>query len=329
LCCQAEANWIEWIIKIRLHIISLLISTATLLWIGFLSAGPEVETEGGTAVFRFETEMGVLYKIETSTDLENWQAHRILQGDGSTVEYSESQIGSKYFRAASLSPGSSLTGDVLQTSEGDVLIHPVDHASFVMQWNGKTIYNYPVGGGTVYTEIPKADLVLIGHSHSDHFSSSTLVSILSASGQVVVPQDVFDRLSTALQARATVLDNGESASIQGLSIGAVPAYNTYHPEGRDNGYVVTIGGKRIYMSGDTGDIAEMRALTNIDVAFLAMNLPYTMNINDAADAVREFRPKVVYPYHFRNQSGTFADLTGFTALVGADLGVEVRMRDWY
>ncbi len=116
----------------------------------------------------------------------------------------------------------------------------------------------------------------------------------------------------------------------GIPIEATPAYNLdpnrqqFHPKGRGNGYLLTLGGKRIYLSGDTEDTPEMRALKNIDVAFLCMNLPYTMDVQHAAAAVREFRPKVVYPYHCRG-----SDLEKFKTLVGSDAGVEVRIRDWY
>ena len=109
----------------------------------------------------------------------------------------------------------------------------------------------------------------------------------------------------------------------------MPAYNSNHPLGTGNGYVLTIGGKRIYMSGDTGDITEMRLLPNIDVAFVCMNVPFTMNITNAASAVRDFRPKVIYPYHYKNQDGTFADLNEFKRRVAQDLGIEVRLRKWY
>jgi len=104
----------------------------------------------------------------------------------------------------------------------------------------------------------------------------------------------------------------------------VPAYNSNHPKGRGNGYVLTIGGKRIYMSGDTGDIPETRALQDIDVSFVCMNLPFTMSVDQASDVVRAFRPKVVYPYHYSQ-----SNVNSFKQKVGTDLGVEVRLRKWY
>jgi L-ascorbate metabolism protein UlaG (beta-lactamase superfamily) len=157
-----------------------------------------------------------------------------------------------------------------------------------------------------------------------------LNSIGAADAQIVAPQAVFQQLSSGLRAKTKVLANGETADLLGISIEAVPMYNTtqgrlsYHTKGRGNGYVLTMGGKRLYVSGDTEDVPEMRALRNIDAAFLCMNLPFTMTVDQAASAVREFQPAVVYPYH---SSGS--NLTKFKQLVGSDLGVDVRLRKWY
>jgi len=123
--------------------------------------------------------------------------------------------------------------------------------------------------------------------------------------------------------------NGDKAEVQGITVEAIPMYNitpgrTGHTKGRGNGYVLTIDGKRIYVAGDTEDIPEMRALQNIDMAFVCMNLPFTMDINQAASAVREFRPKVVYPYHYSS-----SDVNRFKQLIGKDVSVEVRLRKWY
>ena len=120
----------------------------------------------------------------------------------------------------------------------------------------------------------------------------------------------------------------------GIGIEAVPAYNStsgkekFHPKGRDNGYVLTIGGKKVYVAGDTEDTPEMRALAGIDITFLPMNLPYTMSVEQAAEAIRQFKPKIVYPYHYRSQDGTKADFEQLRKLVG-DGGVEIRVREWY
>jgi L-ascorbate metabolism protein UlaG (beta-lactamase superfamily) len=133
-----------------------------------------------------------------------------------------------------------------------------------------------------------------------------------------------------LRKQTTVLANGETKSLHEIKIEAVPMYNLtqerlkFHDKGRGNGYVLRLGGKRVYISGDTEDIPEMRALKNIDVAFVCMNLPYTMDVTQAASAVREFRPRIVYPYHYRG-----SDVEKFKSLVGNDRDVEVRLRDWY
>jgi L-ascorbate metabolism protein UlaG (beta-lactamase superfamily) len=125
------------------------------------------------------------------------------------------------------------------------------------------------------------------------------------------------------------LANGGSTNYLGMTIDAIPAYNftaSYHPPGVGNGYVLTIAGKRLYMAGDTEDVPEMRALRNIDAAFLPMNLPFTMTVTNAASAVREFRPAVVYPYHYQGSGSTPGDINVFKRLVGQDLGIEVRLR---
>jgi len=146
---------------------------------------------------------------------------------------------------------------------------------------------------------------------------------------MVVPQAVFNSLPAALRGKAVVLVNGASTTVAGLTIEAVPAYNANHPKGVGNAYVLTLGGRRFFISGDTGDAAEIRALTGIDAAFFCMNVPFTMTVEQAAATVRAMRPAVVYPYHFRNQDGTFANLVSFRQLVGSDLGIEVRSRAWY
>ncbi len=191
------------------------------------------------------------------------------------------------------------------------------------------IYNDPVGAASLYEAFPKADLILVSHSHGDHYSNSTLEAVRGPSARIIAPQVVFNSMTAALKTVTTVLANGASTTVMGVTVDAVPAYNNNHPQGQGNGYVVTIGGKRIYMSGDTGNTPEMRALPNIDVAFLCMNVPFTMSVAQASNAVRSFRPRVVYPYHYRNQDSSFADLNAFKQQVGTDLGIEVRQRVWY
>jgi len=232
-----------------------------------------------------------------------------------------------------------LSGDLVAADNGALVIHPVSHATFVMQWNGKTVYVDPVGGSKLFADLPKPDLVLVTHMHFDHFDPATLEAILPAKGNitVVAPKTVAEKIPEALRGKITVKvpANGEKTEAAGVEIQAVPAYNTsqgkekFHPKGRDNGYVLTMGGKKVYIAGDTEDTPEMRALKGIDVAFLPMNLPYTMSVEKAAEAIRQLKPKVVYPYHFRSGDGTKADFERLRKLVGEDSGIEIRVRDWY
>ncbi|MBI2928943.1 MAG: MBL fold metallo-hydrolase [Verrucomicrobia bacterium] len=271
------------------------------------------------------------YRVETSVDLVRWTSLLTLLSTGSDrhTDSAAPYLDSRFYRALEVSGPDILTGDHLATDDGEVIIHPLNHASFIMRWQGKTIYNDPVSAAGPFTSLPKADLILVSHSHGDHFDGATLNAIRGLNAVIIAPQAVFTSLSATLKALTIVMTNGATTSVLGLTTDAVPAYNSNHPKGTGNGYVLTIGGKRIYMSGDTGNIAEMRALQNIDLAFVCMNVPYTMAVTDAATAVRAFRPKVVYPYHFRNQDGSLANLATFKRLVGTDLFVEVRTRKWY
>ena len=271
---------------------------------------------------------GIHYRIEAATNLPQWNGLATLQSTG-VNNYADSAapyLGQRFYRAANLGGTAPLTGDHLATANGDLVIHPVDHASFVMSWNGTTIYNDPVGASTRYTGLARANLILISHGHQDHFSPTTLNSVTGATCVIIAPRAVTNSMSAALRALTIVLTNGGSATVGGILIDAIPAYNTNnanHPLGTGNGYVLTLGGKRIYMAGDTEDVPEMRALQNIDVAFVPMN-SFTMSVASAASAVREFRPKIVYPYHYST-----SDVNLFKSLVGTDLGIEVRLRKWY
>src|SRR6266568_3879374 len=223
-----------------------------------------------------------------------------------------------------------IEGDHVATSDGDLVIHPINHATFVMSWKDRVIYVDPVGSGKRFDGLPKPDLILVTDIHGDHLSPETLEAVADAETTIVAPSAVAEKLPEKLRKQTTELPNGETKSVAGISIEAVPMYNLtadrlkYHNKGRGNGYVVNLGGKRVYIRGDTEDIPEMRALKNIDVAFVCMNLPYTMTVDQAASAVREFKPKIVYPYHYRG-----SDVEKFKKLVGEGSGVEVRLRDWY
>ncbi|MBV8880400.1 MAG: MBL fold metallo-hydrolase [Planctomycetaceae bacterium] len=222
--------------------------------------------------------------------------------------------------------------DTLKTDKGDLTVIPVQHATFVMKWGGKTIFVDPTGGADAFKDHGAADLILITDIHGDHFDPKTLGAVRAAPTMVVVPAAVAEKMG-ADKSGVTVLANGEKATFGDVLIDAVPMYNltperkNNHTKGRGNGYVLTMGGKRIYISGDTEDIPEMRSLKNIDAAFVCMNLPYTMDVEHAADAVLAFKPKVVYPYHYRGKE--MSDVEKFKSLVAKDKSIEVRLLKWY
>lgn len=225
--------------------------------------------------------------------------------------------------------------DKIETSKGPLTIQPLNHATFALTWQGKTIYADPNGGAKTFQGIAAPDLILITDIHGDHFNPETLKAINTSNATLIVPQAVADKLAEDLKSKAVVLGNGQTKSQMNISITAVPMYNlpespdSRHPKGRGNGYVLTFANKKVYLSGDTSGIPEMRALKDIDVAFVCMNLPYTMDINEASQAVLDFKPKVVYPYHYRGQGG-LADTEAFRKLVNdKDKNIEVRLRNWY
>jgi L-ascorbate metabolism protein UlaG (beta-lactamase superfamily) len=276
---------------------------------------------------------GLLYRIEVSTGLSAWDSLITLPASTATsLQHTDSAapyFSERYYRAQQLDGTNILAGDHLVTTNGDVVIRPLNHATFVMSWNGKMVYNDVVAAAGPFTGLPKADLILVSHSHGDHFSAATIDAVRGSNAVIIVPQTLMNSLTAAQRNLAIGLANGDATNVLGIDIEAVPAYNSNHPLGAGNGYVLTIGGKRLYMSGDTGNIPEMRALPNIDVAFLCMNIPFTMTVNDATNAVRAFRPKVVYPYHYRDQSGASTNAAFFKRQLGTDLGIEVRLRKWY
>ena len=298
----------------------------------FASTSPVLQKlANGDVRIQHSTQAGLYYRIEFSNELQSWSPMVTLLSPG-LLQHTDTAAGyfpKRFYRVGELTGTNLFTGDHLVTDSGDVVIHPINHASFVMSWNGKMIYSDPVGGATPYQNLQKADLILVTHGHGDHFSASTIDAVRAVGARIIAPQAVFNSMSTAQRNLTTVLANGANADAIGLNVAAVPAYNANHPQGVGNGYVLTIGGRRVFVSGDTGDVTEIRTLTNIDVAFLCMNVPFTMNITQAASTIRQMKPKVVYPYHYRNQDGSYADLNGFRQQVGTDLGIEVRVRAWY
>lgn len=216
--------------------------------------------------------------------------------------------------------------DTFQTKSGPLKLTVIRHASLMLEAGGQVVHVDPWSQGN-YDGLPQADLILLTDVHGDHLDPKALAKVKKASTVIIAPAAVAETVK-----EAAVLHNGESKTVGNWKIEAVPMYNEkrgpapgklFHDKGRGNGYIVTYGGMRFYISGDTESTPEMRALKNIDVAFLCMNLPYTMPPEEAAAAAKAFHPKVVYPYHYRG-----SDVKAFeSALAGS--GIEVRLRDWY
>src|ERR1700677_666147 len=227
-----------------------------------------------------------------------------------------------------------ISPDTIALSKGTLIVQPINHASLVLTAAGKTIYVDPVGGAAKYQGLADPDIILVTDIHGDHFDPPTLQAIRKPGTVLVVPQAVADKLPDADKSGVVILANGDKKELSGIGVAAIPMYNLpadaanpMHPKGRGNGYVLTVGGKKVYLSGDTQGIPEMRALTGIDIAFVCMNLPYTMGINEAADAVLAFKPHIVYPYHYRGQGG-LSDVAAFKAKVEAgNKNIEVRLRN--
>ncbi len=211
--------------------------------------------------------------------------------------------------------------DAFPLPDGSLKITFLGHGTLMLDYNGWIIHVDPVSAEADYARLPPADLVLVTHEHGDHLDP-TAVARITRPGTVVVANPA----SAARLNGALVLRPGETRTVGSVTIEAVPAYNTspgrdrFHPKGRDNGYLLAIAGKRIYIAGDTEDTVEMKALKNVDIAFLPMNQPYTMTPEQVAKAARAFKPKVLYPYHTGD-----TDTARLTALLEGK-GVEVRIR---
>tara|TARA_R110002049_G_scaffold355_12_gene2136 strand:- start:47 stop:856 length:810 start_codon:yes stop_codon:yes gene_type:complete len=216
-------------------------------------------------------------------------------------------------------------------------ITPISHATMVLEWDGTIIYVDPVGGATAFEGQPEPDLVLVTDIHGDHLNTETIDAIITDGTKIIAPQAVADNMPANQKVQTAVLNNGETSETMGFTVEAIPMYNLreealkFHAKGRGNGYVIEKDDKRVYISGDTEDIPEMRALQNIDVAFVCMNLPYTMPVKSAASAVVDFKPKKVYPYHYRGTDG-LSDVGLFRDWIkksSASKDIEVVQLDWY
>ena len=222
------------------------------------------------------------------------------------------------------------------TEEKALSIHPISHATMVLTYDTDVIYVDPTGGAEAFASFSSPNIVLITDVHGDHMDFETLKALDLSSATVIAPKAVIDQFPEELNlSKKVTLNNGDSTTINDHTFEAIPMYNLreealkFHPKGRGNGYVLTIDGERIYISGDTEDIPEMRQLENIDKAFVCMNLPYTMTVDKAAEAVLEFKPKTVYPYHYRGKDGK-SDVEKFKTLVNlGDEHIEVVQLEWY
>ena len=192
--------------------------------------------------------------------------------------------------------------DIIETSAGDLKITFIGHATLMFNFIGRVIHVDPVSREANYTNMPKADLILVTHEHGDHLDTKVINVLRKEGTQIVLTKACAEKVAGGI-----IMQNGDIRTVQGLKIEAVPAYNIvhkrsngtpYHPEGRGNGYVLTFGDKRVYLAGDTENTPEMKRLKNIDIAFLPMNVPYTMTPEMVVDAAKAFKPKILYPYHY-------------------------------
>ncbi len=215
--------------------------------------------------------------------------------------------------------------DTIKTAKGDLEIAFIGHGTLMFSHGGKVVHVDPWAKLADYPALPKADVVLITHDHRDHLDLDAVAALSKDGTEVIVSRSVGDKAPGA-----TVMNNGESKTVQGIRIEAVPAYNLvnkrdngqpYHPRGDGNGYVITFGDKRVYVAGDTENTPEMKAMSGIDCAFLPMNLPYTMTPEMVADAARAMKPGILYPYHFGE-----SDTAALVKLLDGS-GIDVRIRD--
>jgi L-ascorbate metabolism protein UlaG (beta-lactamase superfamily) len=215
--------------------------------------------------------------------------------------------------------------DTIETSAGDLKITFIGHGTLMFAFGGKVVHVDPWTKLADYSEMPKADIILITHEHQDHLDLKAIELIRTENSQVVLTEICAEQVEGG-----TVMKNGDVKTIDGLKIEAVPAYNIvqmrsegvpFHPKGSGNGYILTFGDKRVYVGGDTENTPEVKNLEGIDVAFLPMNLPYTMTPEMVADAAKAFKPKILYPFHFGD-----TDPTKLSDLLKEMSDIDVRIR---
>ena len=216
--------------------------------------------------------------------------------------------------------------DIIKTSAGDLKITFIGHGTLMFTFGEKIIHVDPVSTEADYSKLPKADLIMLTHEHGDHLDPKAIKAIRTEKTELLLTEVCAQQVEGGI-----VMKNGDVKTVDGLKIEAVPAYNIlherskgrpFHPKGIGNGYVITFGDKRVYVAGDTENTPEMKKLKDIDVAFLPMNLPYTMTPAMVANAAKAFKPKILYPYHFGD-----TDTAELVELLKAEEDIEVRIRD--
>ncbi len=215
--------------------------------------------------------------------------------------------------------------DIVKTSAGNLKITFIGHGTLMFTFGGKVIHVDPWTKLADYTKLPKADIILLTHHHRDHLDPKALDSVRAEKTTVVLTETCAKKVAGGI-----IMTNGDVETVEGLKIEAVPAYNIvhihtkgkpFHPKGIGNGYVITFGDKRVYVAGDTENVPEMKGLKEIDIAFLPMNVPYTMTPEMVADAAKAFEPKILYPYHYSK-----TDPSKLVDLLKDTKGIEVRIR---
>lgn len=227
--------------------------------------------------------------------------------------------------ALAMSAFAAFEADEIPTAAGPLLITFIGHGTLRFDFSGRVIYVDPDGRLADFSAMPKADLILVTHQHGDHFDPQAIAALRRQGTEVIVSPACLPP-----PPGARVMGNGDRAQAAGLAVEAVPAYNLvhqrpddrpYHPRGEGNGYLLSFANLRVYVAGDTEDTPEMAGLRDIAVAFLPMNLPYTMTPEMTARAARSFRPRILYPYHY-----SATDPQRLVELLGGDPAIEVRVR---
>ncbi len=341
--------------KISANLFLSVISTITTAVFGqsnleFTSCRPQTNRE---VSLQFSALTGQVCRLEVSTNLATWQRAVTWLPTRAVVDYTDPVApfcGQRFYRLLSLPETNVPLGDHFLTAEGEVVVRQLSLATLLLAWEGKYIYvdicqdNLGIAPLSNFAGLPKADLVLITHDHPDHleqYSAPVLRRLLTTNSVIICSLGAFNAFYSTQDPQypktnilkglngVTVLTNGATTQVMGIGIQAIPSYNVsslYHPRAAHySGYLVTLGGRRLYFSGDTDAIPEMLALRDIDIAFIPIiGSPATMDPSQAVAAVRQFRPKVVYPYH-RSPGAE----TTFKRLLGTGEGIEVRVSSWW